>query len=286
MISRNTYRAECNLIGRPNVINKVVQFGNRPVQTNYHLFLALNNLTLSKPNWRFKAYDSSSNSTSQVLTAFEISEDDERLGQISIEYKGRGERIKVRNDRIDAKRERGSGYFTEDPTKAELAIRKNFFVMAKDERLEKALEQAAKLVRDEDYNKRASSERAKSHMLGESENFALKNLTAYLDTYPQLRSTYDEHLSFEAEATVTKSVKEALDRHKAMVVVYDGTQYLTKIGDEIKVYKDEDLSFDLRKKIGLLKLVQDKQMISNVGCRVDNTTFVLLLEVKEQSDEN
>jgi len=71
-----------------------------------------------------------------------------------------------------------------------------------------------------------------------------------------------------------------------MIVVYDGTQYLTKIGDEIKVYKDEDLSFDLRKKIGLLKLVQDKQMISNVGCRVDNTTFVLLLEVKEQSDEN
>ena len=285
MISRIDYKTECNLIDRPNVIN-VVKPGNRLVQTNYHLFLALNNLTLSKPNWRFKAYDSSSNSTNQVLTAFEISEDDERLGSISIEYKGRGDRIKVRNDRIDAKRERGSGYFTEDPSKAELAIRKHFFVMAKDERLDKAVDTAKKLVRDENRDKMWTKNRARNDMLSEVTDFARKNLAAYLNAYPQLKPKHEEYLIAKAEARTTKSVEEALDKAKAMVVVCDGTQYLTKTGDEIKVYKDEDLSFDLRRKIGLLKLVQDRQMISDVGCRVDNTTFVLLPEVKEQSDEN
>lgn len=286
MISRNTYRAECNLIGRPNVINAVKEHDGCLVQTNYHLFLALNNLTLSKPTWRFKAIDYNVYSTNQVLTAFEISEDDERLGSISIEYRGRSEGIKVRNDRIDAKRERGNGYFTEDPSKAELAIRKHFFVMAKDERLDMAVSTAKKLVRDENRDKMWIKNRAKNDMLSEVTEFACNNLAAYLDAYPQLRTKHLEYLIAKAEARTTKSVDEALDKAKAMVVVCYGTQYLTKTGDEIKVYKDEDLSFDLRRKIGLLKLVQDKQMISDVGCRVDNTIFVLLPEVKEQSDEN
>lgn len=286
-ISRTFSKPECNLIGRTNVIDATSRpLDTLQVRTNYYLFLTLNNLTLSKPNWRFKATDYSASAGGYVVTEFAIVEDDEVLGSVCITYKGRSEKIKVSNKRINDKRERGSGYFTDDPSKAELAIRKHFFRMAEDERLLKAAEDAKGIVREEDRSKAWATNRVRNSLLEKSDEFARKNIGMYLQAYPNLNPVHAEYLEVKAQYAVTKSVADALDKDQAMVVVCDGTRYLTQTGREVKVFDDEDLSFDLRKKIGLLKLVQDKQMISDVGCRIDSSTFVLLPEVKEQSNED
>lgn len=285
-IHRHTYKTECNLFGRTNVIDATNSTNHLPIQTNYFLFLTLNNLTLSKPNWRFKATDYAAYVGHFVATEFKIIEDDEVLGTVSIEYKGRNEKIKVRNKRIDDKRERGSGYFTDDPAKAELAIRKHFFRMAEDERLLKAAEDARGVVKGENRDKSWAKNRVRNSLLEKSYDFAKKHMAMYLEEYPQLKPVHAEYLEAREQHKVTHSVEDALDKQQAVVVVCDGTRYLTQTGREVKVFDDEDLSFDMRRKIGLLKLVQDKQMISDVGCRIDSSTFVLLPEVKEQSNED
>lgn len=285
-ITRSHFKPECNLIGRTNVIDATGAKSHLPIQTNYYLFLTLNNLTLSKPNWRFKAIDYGGYTGHHVISAFKIIEDDEVLGTVSIEYKGRNEKIKVRNKRIDDKRERGSGYFTDDPAKAELAIRKNFFRMAEDERLLQAATDARAVVKGENRDKSWAKTRVRNSLLEKSDEFAKKNMAMYLESYPQLKPVHAEYLEARDQHKVTHSVEDALDKEQAVVVVCDGTRYLTQTGREVKVFDDEDLSFDMRRKIGLLKLVQDKQMISDVGCRIDSSTFVLLPEVKEQSNED
>ena len=285
-ISRSYYKPECNLISRTNVFDASEARENASVQTNYYLFLTLNNLTLSKPNWRFKATDSSYSAANKVLTAFEIIEDDEVVGTVSIQYKGNTEKIKVRNKRIDDKRERGNGYFTDDPAKAELAIRKHFYRMAEDERLLKAMQEAKSVVKNENRDKSWAKTRIRNSLLEKSDEFVRRNMAVYLEAYPNLVPVHAEYIEAKAHHATTNSLEQALDKDKAMVVVCDGTRYLTQTGREVKVFVDEDLSFDLRRKIGLLKLVQDKQMISDVGCRVDSNTFVLLPEAKEQSDED
>lgn len=285
-ISRSYCKTECNLFGRTNVIDATDSKSHLPLQTNYFLFLTLNNLTLSKPNWRFKATDHNAYVGHFVATEFKIIEDDEVLGTVSIAYKGSSEKIKVRNKRIDDKRERGTGYFTDDPAKAELAIRKNFFRMAEDERLLQAVGDAKDAVRQEDRDKGWARNRVRNTLLEKATEFAKKNMVMYLETYPNLKPVHAEYLEAKAQHMVTKSLMIALDKDQAMVVVCDGTRYLTQTGREVKVLDESDLSFDQRRKIGLLKLVQDKQMISDVGCRVDSSTFVLLPEVKEQSNED
>lgn len=279
------FKAECNLIGRSNVIDATEHGSNSTLQTNYALFLALNNLTLSKPNWRFKATGYGKFSTGVVATGFQIIEDDEVLGVVSVDYKGRNVKIKVRNGRIDAKRDRGNGYFTDDPAKAELAIRKHFFKLAKDERLGKALEAAEAVLRNENNTKSWEYRSKKDALLDKAREFAMAHLPEYLQANPGYASRHEQLLESKAQFRVVKAIQEALDNKQHTLVVLDGTQYIVKVGDEAKTYTDEELSFDLRRKIGLLKLVQDKQMISEVGCRVDSSTFVLLPEVKEQSNE-
>lgn len=285
-ISRSYCKTECNLIGRTNVIDATNAKNHLPIQTNYYLFLTLNNLTLGKPNWRFKATDHAAYTGYYVITEFKIIEDDEVLGTVSIEYKGRSEKIKVRNKRIDDKRDRGNGYFTDDPAKAELAIRKHFFRMAEDERLLKAAEDAKRAIKDENRDKSWTKNRVRNSLLEKSYDFAKKHMAMYLEEYPQLKPVHAEYLEAREQHKVTHSVDDALDKAQAMVVVCDGTRYLTQTGREVKTFDESDLSFDMRRKIGLLKLVQDKQMISDVGCRIDSSTFVLLPEVKEQSNED
>ncbi len=285
-ISRSYSKPECNLLGRTNVLDATGAKSHLPLQTNYFLFLTLNNLTLSKPNWRFKATEYGAYVGHHVVSAFKIIEDHEVLGTVSIDYRGSNEKIKVRNKRIDDKRERGRGYFTDDPVKAELAIRKNFFLMAEDERLLKAAGDAKDVVREEDRDKGWARNRVRNSLLEKATEFAKKNMGMYLETYPELKPVHAEYIEAKTQHKVTKSLMTALDKDQAMVVVCDGTRYLTQTGREVKVFYEGDLSFDQRRKIGLLKLVQDKQMISDVGCRVDSSTFVLLPEVKEQSNED
>lgn len=280
-IHRHIYKPECNLFGHPNVIDATN--GSGTPQTNYYLFLTLNNLVLTKPNWRFKgtAYHKTSDRI-EVITSFQIIENDEVLGTISIDYKGRNEKIKVRNPRIDAKRERGNGYYTDEPAKAELAIRKHFFRLAKDERLKKAEDGADAVITNEHRQKEWNKRHKRSSLLEQSEKFAMTHMSQYLQENPGFESRHKDYMDARAEYSVVESVKKAFDSDTASLVVLDGAQYIVKVGNDTKTYTDDTLTFDLRKKIGLLKLVQDQQMISDVGCRVDSTTFVLLPEVKEQ----
>lgn len=285
IISRTAYKTECNLFGHPNVIDATNSSSSGTPQTNYYLFLTLNNLMLTKPNWRFKGTSYHKTNNVEVITAFQIIENDEVLGTVGIDYKGRNEKIKVRNPRIDAKRERGNGYYTDEPAKAELAIRKHFFKLAKDERIKKAADGADAVLTNEHRQKEWGKRHKKQLLLEQSEKFALTHMSQYLQENPGFETRHKDYMDARAEFSVVESVKKAFDSDTASLVVLDGAQYIVKVGDDTKTYTDDTLTFDLRKKIGLLKLVQDQQMISDVGCRVDSSTFVLLPEVKEQSDE-
>ena len=286
IIRPSSYDASRNLIGRPNVsVDADDSKGGTVPHTQAQIYDTLDMLVSSKPNWRFVATDFvRPDSDTRVYTDFNIYEDDEFLGKVTITHKGRSYKIKVSNDRINAARERGTGYYTEDPVKAQLRIRKTFFKANQDERVEKAAEVAESLLRKEHQSKSWDYRHAKDALLDKAGDFAAKNMEAYLQAYPNLlpkKSRYDDA---RANYGVVKKIKEAFDNGKSVVVAFDGTHYIVKSEEGVKTLSDETLPYEMRRKVGLLKLVQDGQMISDVGCRVDGATFVLLPEdEKEQA---
>jgi hypothetical protein len=290
-INPKGFVSACNLVGRPNVLlSKDLQdkaTAGVTLQTQTQLFSALNPLVESKPNWRFLATGGTANvgNNAYVLTAFTILEDGETLGRIDIEYKRRDYKLMVDNDRITAKRERGIGYVTDDPTKATLAIRKHFFRLDKSERLTKAVEEAERVISGEFTDKSWTRNRTKSALFAEETKFTAAHLEQYMDEFPQMRQHHETYLQAKRELRLVKEIKESFDSKRGLLVVLDGTNYLVRVGESTTAYTNDTLPESMRGKIGILKLVEDRQMVSDVGCRINASTFVLLpeVEVKEQA---
>lgn len=285
-ISCNHYQEGKTLVGRPNFFVDPTLTNNSgqavDVHTNSAIYYTLDELTKTRPQWRFVAADAARGTTHNILTCVRIYEDSDMLGFVDVEWKGRSYKLRVENDRINAKRERGNGYFTENTAKAALAIRKNFFKAADDERLNKARSLAVSVVYDQTNKKRHIRQNSADAVFQDLRKFADSRLLDYLE-FSGKHKEHDKYLADKAEHEVTVDVQKALDKNNSILIVLDGTRCLMKDDKEgVTILNDGEMPYDIRMKLGLLKLVQDKQMVSNVGCRVDEHTFVLLRE-KEQS---
>jgi hypothetical protein len=50
------------------------------------------------------------------------------------------------------------------------------------------------------------------------------------------------------------------------------------VGDDVQLYDDNSLPETMRGKLGMLKLVDAEYFIENVGCRVNDEVFVVLMD--------
>jgi hypothetical protein len=73
-------------------------------------------------------------------------------------------------------------------------------------------------------------------------------------------------------------VQADFSKNKTALVVKDTGKYLVKIGDNVELYDDNTLPVDMRMKLGMLKLVNDEQYITDIGCKVTSEIFVLLVD--------
>jgi biotin-(acetyl-CoA carboxylase) ligase len=82
----------------------------------------------------------------------------------------------------------------------------------------------------------------------------------------------------DTEMKTIEKVQEDFSNNKTALVVKDTGKYLVKIGDKVDLYDDNTLPVDMRMKMGMLKLVEDEQYLTDVGCKVTNEIFVLLVD--------
>lgn len=282
------YSEACNLLGRSNVsVASSFEASTKPTQVCLALYATLNHLTNKKPNWRFVAFNSTRNSDGAlVATAFSILEDGEKLGSVSVEYRGRGGyKVLVSNERIKESRQRSKGYYTEDPAKAALAIRKYFHPKSNVELVKKSVESAQSVLQSELYGKSGTIVRSKNQLLRNSEKFVEANMAQYIATYPELSGEVSKHAEAVTNFNVVEKICSQFDKGKALLVVLNADRYLVSAGgssgtdgEPVIVLTNDELTFEMRRKLGLLKLVQPKQMISDIGCKVDDTTFIVLAD--------
>ena len=283
----HSYNSMCNVMAHENVSVSSEYADSLPDkrQTQTQLYEVIAPLLGTKPNWRFVATSASHSSGMVVFNEFKVYEESEYLGRFGVGYHGRNYKIIVINERINAKRERGSGYKTEEASKALLAIRKHFYRLGQTERIAKVLDEAKSVLQRESNSKGYDTHRALSHLFGHADEFAKTNLQQYLTQFPQHVDHYTKFEQAQEIELVVDKVKDVFDKGESIVVVLDGAHYIVMHGNDAKTYNNDTLPYDLRQKVGLLKLVQDKQMISDVGCRVSADAFVLLPTEKQGESE-
>jgi hypothetical protein len=88
----------------------------------------------------------------------------------------------------------------------------------------------------------------------------------------------------DTEMKTIERVQADFSKNKTALVVKDTGKYLVKVGDNVELYDDNTLPLDIRMKMGMLKLVNDEQYITDVGCKVTSEIFVLLVDLTNVSE--
>jgi hypothetical protein len=246
-------------------------------------------LATLNPLWKFTAIDRHMRTNNDYyVSGFSVSQDGEKIGHISTSVMGgRGRVIAISNDRIGKARERTNTYRTDNPDKAIAMAKKTFSKMNRPERIEKAQELAERTLSRGQWNKdrELSTHRqffnsavfdwAKTEGLVMFMEYLHKcNLPHKAKIYEAMEKT--ETLSLEMH-TIERVQKEFGDR-KTALVVKDGGKYLVRAGGELNLYDDTSLPESMRMKLGMLKLVEAEQYLSDVGCRISSEVFVLLMD--------
>lgn len=250
----------------------------------------VNRLATLNPLWTFVAVNSThSTGNDRLAVGFTVKLDGEDLGQIGVSYMGnRGRVIAISNDRIGKGRQRSDSYRTTDADKAVLMAKKMFGKMNPAERINKAKEAAERVVSRASWNKereRTSSQGVlKAEMLAWVENRGYQMFMEFIEkeaipsTKRKVLEAEEKVQKLETEMKTIERVQEDFSNNKTALVVKDAGKYLVRIGDNVELYDDNTLPLDMRMKMGMLKLVQDEEYLTDVGCRVTSEIFVLLVD--------
>lgn len=256
----------------------------------------ISRLATLNPRWIFvvTARSRGTNGTHHRAAGFEVRMDNEVLGSIGlVESYRKGTLISVSNDRIGAKRERSNAYRTEDPDKAILMVKKTFGRMNVNERVEKAKAKAREVITGASWNKERQL-REQGHVVTTAMNRWVRNegeplFLEFVKTQmavseaKKVLEAHEKSQVLEVEMKSIAEVQKCYDNDKSLLVVKDGDKYLARMGEKLDMYDDTTLPMEVRMKLGMLKLVEDGEFITEVGCRVSSEIFVLQIDLTNVS---
>jgi hypothetical protein len=248
-------------------------------------------LAVLNPLWRFVGesvtYDNSTEPQSLKITEFKVMEAGEVLGTISKEYHGRNYVIQISNERISKDRTRRGGDRTVDAKKAILKAKKMFFKLKPNERIEQAMKAANGVIdqqrrrKDREKNEHESNVRTAAYkfIMGTGFPVFLEHIKTMAESEQiKINKARTENDRISVEMLTIEKIKSQFENGKTALVIKDGGKYLVKIGDKIDLFDDNTLPDDMRGKLGMLKLVEAEQFISDTGCRINDEVFVLVVE--------
>jgi hypothetical protein len=215
----------------------------------------------------------------------------EDLGGIGMEWYGSSMKLYVRNDRIGQNNTRKNAYHTDKVDKAYLRVKKTFGPMNLAERMNKAEKAAEDVLENQAYRNRSNARDQERPIANSLMKWARANMNQYVSwlTNTHQQALLDNLTKLEELQVDMVTIKETTDAFQnqktALVVLADG-QYIVKIRDNVQLYDDATFPVELRGKLGMLKLVEKEQMVTGIGCRVNDEIFVLILEVEDEKSES
>jgi hypothetical protein len=243
------------------------------------------NLAMANPLWRFIVTDTMGD---HRPVGFSVVDSGEEIGKIGRQYYRNDYKLALTNDRISDKRERTASYRTSDVDKAILMAKKMFGKMNPNERINKAKDAAERIVTRASWNK--ERERTQHQSLIKNEMLAWVETKGHdmfmkfikIEAIPSLKHKVTTSMEkvelLDTEMKTIEKVQKDFSDNKTALVVKDSGKYLVKIGDKVDLYDDNTLPVDMRMKMGMLKLVEDEQYLTDVGCKVSSEIFVLLVD--------
>lgn len=244
-----------------------------------------NALYLANPTWRFQfeslVYHDTSAATPKTI---HISCDGEKLGYLESDYFRGNYGVAIYNHRVN-----NNSMRTSNDKRALSAIKKYFVKRNVNERLDKAETDAHDAITSAVNRSNHDTQAVKYKLETACFNFVIAHAREAFEQFSKVHApnnltmleTYDKR---KLDADTIEEVRSKYDTNNAALVVLDQGKYIVKTGDNVQLFDDNDLPEQIRGRLGLLKLVEYKQMVTNAGCRVSSEVFVVVLDEEGASE--
>jgi hypothetical protein len=239
-------------------------------------------LALKYPQWTFVEAGSTAMAVNKEYLAhrFDVKDKREVLGTIDKDYCSNGYRFRIDNHRIEGMRERGSGMKTIHLNKALKHVDKFFGKKNVTEKITEARRNVENVLSQVDNEKGWRLRGTWGSMESQARDFVVNNYQAFIDSVvdKNIVAKQLEVLPTQvAEYNATQHLINMLKNNNAFIVFIDGVNYSVQKGkDPLEIKQSDELPDFIRRAVGLLKLVEDNQVISGVGLRVNESTFLVL----------
>jgi hypothetical protein len=238
-------------------------------------------LALKYPQWTFVENSVTSNMSNNTyeVHSFKVMDKREVLGTLSKEWASGGARYCVDNHRIASMRERGSGMKTIHMDKAIKHVNKLFGKKNVNEKFTEARQVISTALGHIHNQKRWDLNHKWEGVKDQAQRFIVDNYAQFASSVTDTKVTHNvEKLpSSFAEFNSVDAMQNALQKGDAYLVFIDGLNYSVQKGkDPLEVKASEELPDFMRRAVGLLKLVEDNQVIDGVGVRANETTFLVM----------
>lgn len=222
----------------------------------------------------------------KVYEAYRLAVTDgrEHLGVVSWEYAREGKVVYcVENERISSKRERGRAAKTKDIAKAVKIMAKSFGAKTLEERVNEAYAECVHKLHNIHSDKGRTFTNGYSDLFRAMQEHVMTNWEQFrqigvdkgvpvtvLDSLPEHYENY----------MIAKKVKKCLDDEKGVVVTIHGNDYAVRSTQDedadIKIYSTDNLPDRIKFGVGMLKLVEPRNIVANIGYKIDDTSFFVV----------
>jgi len=245
--------------------------------------------TFEEDNTNYKWDNTNGKSLKADLTAtcFKVMDKREELGSVYTQtyHSSHGQQFCIDNFRVQQMRERGNGMKTIHEAKALKHIDKFFGKKNLDEKLADAKNQAQQCVSrvsndlsskfDWDWNR--FTELSKQFIVQKH----WEEFVGYVDqATPNANFDINKMPEKFERKLAGQQVKDAFNKDEHYLIYVDGQNYaIFRKNEPTQIKVSEELPEFIRRSVGMLKLVDDNQILSGIGCRVNATTYVVLQQI-------
>ena len=279
----------------PNVISntKNISYGDEnDIDVHEDIQPFIDALAVKYPQWEFVStgvrYTGDNNETAKSIrfAVFNDANPRELIGEVRGDYKynNDGNRVPsyiVYNQRLSHDRERGHQLETTKLPVAMKAVHKYFNPPPVTALLEHVMTRGVGQFNHLVAHKERLARNTEYQLGASKEEFIKANWDKYLTTLPPI--TLDIAHKYKAEFDEYLRLFNVQRNNHALAVVIQNDKYVVSCNDKITTYDVNTIPIDLRAQLGLLKLMEEGDVLEDVGVRTKDGFLVFL--PKDKKDE-
>lgn len=272
-----------SLLQLPNVIidpSKVQETTPKALHFRNNLLPeVLYKLAVKEPTWNF-VIDGYTMPSAFNVSDITVSCSGEQLGKLFLDYYRSEYRVVIESHRVKTSRGRQR---TADAARALALCKKMFVPRSLHERVDKSLSDAADELRQVEATFASNIYQAARALNSDALTFVLsKYRQEFYDhmviTNPKNSGCIAKYEEATQHRTTVEKVYEEFSAGNTALVILDSGKYIVRRKDNVELFDADTLPENLRGKLGILKLVEEGQVVSDTGCRVNAEVFVIVID--------